>query len=109
MANLFKSSGTQAVGVTKVTAYTAPALTTSTIIGLSIANILPSTTIYVDVKISKSAVETFIVKAAPIVPGGSLVVVGGDQKVVLETTDMIKIQSTSAASADVLISVLEVS
>jgi hypothetical protein len=36
-----------------------------------------------------------------------LVPVGGDQKVVLETTDIIKVTSDTASSADVIVSVLE--
>ena len=39
--------------------------------------------------------------------GGALVPIGGDQKVVLETGDIIKITSNTASSADAIVSVLE--
>jgi len=109
MANNFKSSGTNAIGVTKTTIYTAPALTTSTVIGLSLANILPTISIVVDVILGKGASEFMIVKGAPISPGGSLIVVGGDQKLVVEAGDTIKVQSSVSASVDAIVSRLEVS
>jgi hypothetical protein len=110
MANNFKSSGTSAIGTTKTTAYTAPASTTTTVIGLSVSNILTTeTSVKVDVILSKGASEFYIVRGAPVLPGGALVAVGGDQKLVLETGNSIKIVSSNAASVDVIVSVLEVS
>jgi hypothetical protein len=38
-----------------------------------------------------------------------VVVIGGEQKVVLEANDFISVVSTQAASADVIVSVLEIS
>lgn len=108
MANTFKSTGVNTIGVTKTTVYTAPAATTTTVIGLSVANVLPSTSISIDVILGKGANEYFIVKNAPIMPGGTLVAVGGDQKLVLETGNTIKVTSSIALSADTIVSVLEV-
>lgn len=108
MANTFKSAGTQNIGTSITTVYTAPGATTSTVIGFSIANVTAST-ITVDAKISKSAVETFLVKGAPIPPGGALVVIGGDQKLVLETGNLLRVTSSVATSADAIVSVLEAS
>lgn len=109
MANNFKSSGTNAVGTTKLTCYTAPASTTTTVIGMSCSNILPSTSTTVDVILGKGGSEYYIVKGAPVQPGGALIAVGGDQKLVLETGNTIKVQATNAAAIDVIVSVLEVS
>jgi hypothetical protein len=111
MANTFKNSFTVAVGTSLTTAYTTPAATTSTIIGLSVSNRLPSTQINVDVTATDvSGTKTvYLIKNAPIPVGGSLVIVGGEQKVVLETTDYIQVISTVASSADVIISILELS
>ena len=110
MANSFKSKISNAIGTSKVTVYTVPGSTTSTVIGLSIANILASGTALVDVKLYKAvgASETFLIKGCPVVPGGAEVIVGGDQKVVLETGDSIKIQSSIAVSIDAVLSVLEI-
>lgn len=107
MANTFKSYGTQAVGTSNTTVYTAPAATTSTVIGMSVANVTAAI-MTVDVTLVKSAVATHMIKGAPISPGGTLVIVGGDQKLVLQTTDTIKVVASVAASADVIVSVLEV-
>jgi len=40
--------------------------------------------------------------------GSSLVIVGGDQKVVLITSDALKVVSSAASSADVVTSVLNI-
>jgi hypothetical protein len=108
MANTFKSVGTNAIGTVKTTTYTAPSVTTTTVIGLSVANILTTVT-SVDIILGKGASEFYIIKNAPIMPGGTLVVVGGDQKLVLETGNTIKVVSTVAASVDVIVSILELS
>jgi len=49
-----------------------------------------------------------MVKGATVPAGGSLVVVGGDQKVVLEENDNIKVTSSAATSCDVIMSILEI-
>ena len=81
--------------------------TQTTIIGMTIANIT-SGVIAVGVKLVSGGADTWIVKDAPIPTGGSLVVVGGDQKVVLETTDAIKIRSNTVDSMNAVISYLEI-
>ena len=48
-----------------------------------------------------------IVKDAQIYTGGALVAVGGDQKLVLETGDKIKVVSNTAGSVDTIVSVME--
>ena len=45
---------------------------------------------------------TLAVKTAAVPSGGSLVVVGGDQKVVMETGDSVKVTSSAASSCDVI-------
>ena len=113
MANAFLSETDTAVGASPATIYTCPASTETTIIGLSIANIV-TTQITVDVKLNgagrtSGAVDNvYLVKAAPIPVGGSLVVVGGYQKVVLEPGDTIKVTSDTASSADVVLSHLDI-
>ena len=81
--------------------------TQTTIIGMTIANIT-SGVISVGVKLVSGGADTWIVKDAPIPTGGSLVVVGGDQKVVLETSDAIKIRSNTANSINAVLSYLEI-
>jgi hypothetical protein len=51
----------------------------------------------------------YLIKAAPVPVGSSLVVVGGEQKVVLNASDVLKVTSNTASSADVALSILEIS
>ena len=48
-----------------------------------------------------------IIKSSPIPSGTSIVVIGGDGKVVLNAGDIIKVQSNVASSIDVVLSYLE--
>jgi len=113
MANAFLSETDTAVGTGAATIYTCPSSTETTIIGLSIANIVTSQ-IAVDVQLDGSgrtsgAVDSvYLVKDAPVPVGGSLVVIGGDQKVVMEPGDVLKVTSDTASSADVHMSHLDI-
>lgn len=116
MANAFKLktfAGGSTAANTDMTIYTGKSSTETTIIGMSIANIT-SSQILVDVKIESDTSDTetnanvFLVKDAPIPVGGTLVPVGGDQKIVLQATDVLKVQSDTANSADTVLSVLEI-
>ena len=115
MANAFKLKtfdGSSTNANTDMTIYTCPSSTETTIIGMSIANIT-SSQITVDVKLESDTSDTetnsnvFICKDVPIPVGGSFVPVGGDQKIVLQATDVIKVQSDTANSADTALSILE--
>ena len=113
MANAFKLVTDTGVGTSAATVHTGASATETTIIGLSIANIVTSQ-ITVDVQLDASGRTSgaedsvYLVKDAPIPVGGSLVVVGGDQKVVLEPGDAIKVTSDTASSADVVLSHLDI-
>lgn len=117
MANTFKSYGVASIGASNTTVYTAPVGTTTTLIGLSLANTLTTNAITVDVIVSKgsggsgtgSTTDFYVIKGAPIAAGGTLVPVGGDQKIVLEAGNLVKIKSSDAVSVDSLVSVLEIS
>lgn len=114
MANAFLSETDTAIGTSAATIFTCPSATEVTVIGLSVANIVTSQ-IKVDVQLDASgrtsgaADSVYLVKAAPVPVGGALVVVGGDQKVVMEPGDAIKVTSDTASSADVVLSHLDIS
>ena len=109
MANAFKTVTDTAVGTSAATIYTCPASTETTIIGLNIANIL-STSITVDVQLENNDGDNvYIVKAAIVPNGSSLVAVGGDQKIVMNASDVLKVTASKASAADVVLSVLEIS
>lgn len=107
MANTFKSKFSKNVGTSAATIYTGPAATQTTIIGMTISN-TSSSNINVDVYITSSAVDYYIVKGAMVPVGGSLVPIGGDQKIVIETGAVVKVVSSAASSADVVMSILEI-
>jgi hypothetical protein len=64
--------------------------------------------INVDATVNDGSNDYYIIKNAPIAAGGSLVVVGGDQKIVLNTSDSIKVQSDTASSLDAIMSIMEI-
>lgn len=107
MANTFKTKFSKSVGTTAATIYTGPAATQTTIIGMTVSN-TTSSNITVDVYITSSATDYYLVKGAMVPVGGSLVPIGGDQKVVIETGAVVKVVSSAASSADVVMSILEI-
>jgi len=108
MANTFKLVTDTAVGTSAATVYTCPASTATTVIGLSLANII-STSITADIQVENNDGDNiYIVKDAPIPIGGALVAIGGDQKLVLNSSDVLKVTSSDASSVDVALSILEI-
>lgn len=107
MANTFKNSFSKSVGTSAATVYTTPSATQTTLIGLSVANTTTSP-ITCDAYVTSSAVDYYLIKGATVPVGGSLVIVGGDQKVVLEAADALKVVASAASSADVVCSLLEI-
>jgi len=112
MANAFKTKtfdGSSTAASTAMTIYTCPASTETTIIGMTVSNITTSQ-ILVDVTFENSDGDNvYILKSAPIPVGGALVPIGGEQKVVMEASDIIKVTSDTANSADTTLSILEIS
>ena len=107
MANTFTSYVAKNVGTSASTLVTVAASTQTTVIGMTIANTSGSA-ITCDVYFTRSAVDYYIVKGAAVPVGRTYVAVGGDQKVVLITSDVLKVVSSAATSADVIASVLNI-
>ena len=108
MANTFKNRTLRAVGTSPVDVGAVVAASTqTTLIGMTLANVT-SGVISVTVTLNDGTNTTNIVKDAPIPTGGSLIVVGGDQKIVLMTGDKVIVTSNTASSADVIMSFLEI-
>jgi hypothetical protein len=108
MANTFKNYFSKDVGTSAATVFTGPSSTQSTVIGLTVSNTTASA-ITVSVYITSGGTDYYVVKGAAVPVGGSLVAVGGDQKVVIESSDVVKVVSSASSSADVILSVLEIS
>ena len=96
MANTFKNAAAAATGTALTDIYTC-------------ANVTTTNPIKVNIKFYDASANNnfFIVKNAEIFEGGALVAVGGDQKLVLETGDKIKVSSDTAGSVDTIVSVME--
>ena len=107
MASTFKNAVSTGVGTSPVDVYTAPALTSTTVIGLSLANV-HTAQVTVVVTVTKGATVANVIKSAPIPVGSSLVLFGGDQKLVLEAGNKFSVTSSVAGSVDVIVSLLEI-
>ena len=108
MANSFKLVTDTGVGTSAATIHTGAGSTETTIIGMSVANI-HTAQITIDVQLENNDGDNiFLVKAAPLPVGSSIIVVGGDQKVVMNASDVLKVTSSVASSADVALSILEI-
>lgn len=109
MANTFKSDGNAGVGTSIATIYTCPSSTQTTVIGLSLANISGSSVEATVTLVKNGGTPTLhLVKDVPLPTGSTTVIVGGDQKLVLESGDSVKVVSDTNNSVDAIISYLEI-
>ena len=109
MANTFTRKLQQNVGTSpsKIGNYTVASATSTVVIGLTVTNTTGSA-IEANVFVNNGVANTYVVANSPISSGASLVVVGGDQKIVLITGDSIYVQSTAATSIDAVMSIMEI-
>jgi hypothetical protein len=115
MANTFKIKSNAAMPAsagTPLTLYTCPGSTSTVVLGLLLCNIDTSQRT-VDVKIESDTSDTetnetvFLVKDAPIPAGSTLELLAGN-KVVLQATDVMKIDADVAAKIDATLSIMEI-
>jgi len=107
MTNTFKN-GVKASVTTVTTIYTAPSLTTATVIGLVVANAAGAdTTATVKVISSGTSVTANLCLATPVPAASNLNVLNNNNRVVLQAGDSITV--TCVAACDVVVSVLEIS
>lgn len=112
MANTFRNALKPSIGTSNTTVYQTPINTQSTVIGLSVANRTSNAVIQISAYVldsENSYIPVYIVKDATIPLGGTIVVVGGDQKLVLKANDSVQVVSSVSSSADAILSVLEIS
>ena len=103
----FTSYMNKNVGTAAATVVTAGAGAQTNVVGMTLAN-TTSTAVTVSVYITRSAVDYYIVRDATVPAGGALVPVGGDQKMVLNASDALKVIASTATSVDVITSALVV-
>lgn len=106
MANTFRLKTKASVGVSTVGIYTVPTATTTTVIGITLANVSGGG-INVGVGITRASADNVsILRNVPIPQGSSLEFMGGN-KLVLEATDTLTVKSDVAASLDVALTIME--
>jgi hypothetical protein len=108
MANTFKlktKDGSSTGANTDMTVYTVPSATTTVIIGCTIANITASA-ITVDATLENNDGDNIKIGLnLPIPTGSSLDILAG--KIVMEASDVLKIQSDTANSTSIALSIME--
>ena len=112
MANTFKLKNNAVMpssAGTPDTLYTVPSSTTTVVIGLTLANVHTSqVTASVTVIDSSNSNETsHVVKDAPIPVGGSLEIMAGN-KIILEASDIIKVDCSVADKVSATLSIMEI-
>ena len=109
MANTFKlktATGGSTAANTPITVYTSPASTTTIVIGLTLSNLVTqSIACTVLIENSDGDNVTFL-KNVPLPQGSAIEVMAGN-KIVLETGDILKVQSNVANSLDTTLSIME--
>jgi hypothetical protein len=105
----FKSKATASIGLVgspSTISDTVASSTTHTVVGLSLANV-GSAIVTASAKLNKSGgTSVFLIKDAIVPLSGALIIVGGDQKLVLEAGDSITTYCSAASSLDAALSYL---
>lgn len=106
MANTFKLKTKSNVGTATTNVYVVPSATTTTIIGISLAN-TSGTGINVGIGITRPIGDNVkLLKNAPVPHGATLEFMQGN-KVVLEENDTLTVESDTNNSLDVSVTLLE--
>ena len=107
MANTFKLKTKANVGITTQNVYVVPSATTTVVIGITLANTSGSGCI-VGVGITRPSTDDVkLLKNAPIPQGASLEFMAGN-KVVLETSDTLTVNSDTNNSIDASLTIMEI-
>jgi hypothetical protein len=108
MANTFlrKFSGNVGNTATVVGSYTVGSNVGAIAIGISVTNTTVNA-VTASVSIYNGIQDVYLVKNAPILPNSTLIPVGGEQKIVMQPNDQLRVQSSTASSLDVHMNIME--
>ena len=107
MANTFKLKTKANIGISTQNVYVVPNATTTVVIGITLAN-TSGTGCLVGVGITRPSTDDVkLLKNAPIPQGSSLEFMSGN-KVVLEASDTITVDSDSSNSIDASLTIMEI-
>jgi len=110
MAEVFKNASLVDVNNSSAdTLYTAPASTTSIVLGVAIAN-KSANTVGVTMSMTDTSASTTTQMIPDVqIPGNTTLEVLAGQKYILETTDVMTAQADTASAIDITMGVLELS
>jgi len=111
MANTFKLVNNAVMSTTADVTdalYTVPSSTTTIILGLTLCNVhTAQVSATVEIVDTSASVTSTVIKNAPIPVGGSLEIMSGN-KIVVETTDIVKVSSSIADKISATMSIMEI-
>ena len=111
MANTFKLVNNEVMSTVAGTSdalYTVPGSTTTIILGLTLCNVHTAQVLAtVEIVDTSASVTSTVIKNAPIPVGGSLEIMSGN-KIVVETTDVVKVSSSVADKISATMSIMEI-
>lgn len=109
MASTFVRKVSNNIGnvATAVGSYTVPDSIRAVVIGLTVAN-TSNVEVLANVSLYDGTTDYYLVNLAPIPAEGSLVLIGGEQKAVLQSNDSIRVSSTVSNSIDAIMTLLEI-
>ena len=108
MATNFKNVIGKEIGTERVAVYTVPAATSTTVIGMNVANLtggMVNCTIEIGDEASSIGV---VVKDMPIPQGSALKPIGKGEKIVLDANNVLYVTADQTASVDVILSIVEI-
>ena len=110
MANTFAKHSSSSIGnvLTAIGSYTVGSNIGAVVIGLSVSN-RSTSQVYANVVINNGTNNYHLVSNALILEESTLVVAGGEQKIILQTGDSIRVNSSEPASVDAIMSIMETS
>ncbi len=108
MATNFKNIIGKEIGTQRVAVYTVPAATSTTVIGMNIAN-LTENMVSCNIEVGDEASNIgFLIKEMPIAPNSALKPIGKGEKVVLDAGNILYVTADQTASLDVILSIVEI-
>lgn len=106
MAQNFRRYLNRNIGTTDVDVLGGAADSNDTLISIRLANVTTST-VQVDAYVKNSTLDYYVIKNAPIISGGSLELIDGGSKIVLQSGDQLFVVSDTATSVDCIVGAVD--
>ena len=111
MANVFKLKTKASLSTSLAAVYTVPSSKTAIILSISLANktgnsVTASVQVSSDTSDTETNADAYLLSTAPVPSGGTLEVMQGN-KLVLQTTDVLKAKASTGRAVDIIVSLME--